>query len=68
MKRIATILCLTAATSLLSGCVSRTVTREPQHRGATPTTKKKKKFGSDPHSELIEKKTVWFWQKDFRNP
>jgi hypothetical protein len=67
MKHVATIiLCLAVPTVLLlSGCVSRTVTIEPEQRGDTAA--KKSKYGSDPHAELVEKKIVWIWQKEFRN-
>ena len=50
---------------LLSGCVSRTVSIEPEHRGAKPT-KKSKTFGSDPNSKTVEKKLIWIWQKEYR--
>lgn len=42
---------------LCSSCVSRTIYKEPGLRGANASGK-----GS------TEKKIVWFWDKDFRNP
>jgi PBP1b-binding outer membrane lipoprotein LpoB len=50
---------------LLSGCVSRTITVEPEHRGAKPS-KKSKKYGSDPEGKFVDKKLVWIWQKEYR--
>lgn len=66
MKRIATLLSLSAAAFLLNGCISRTVTIEPEHRGAQPS--RKGKYGSDPQSEVVEKKIIWIWQDEFRHP
>lgn len=67
MKKTIYTCCLLAVTSiLLSGCVNRTVTLEPQHRGADMDGKK---FGAgDPHTQVVEEKRIWFWQKEFRNP
>jgi len=65
MKTVPFILLL-ATLILSSGCVSRTTTLEPQHRGGTPSDKKN--YGSDPHSKLLEKKTIWIWQDEFRTP
>jgi hypothetical protein len=49
---------------LISGCVTRTITEEPQNRGAQTGGK----FGAKSESKTVEKKTVWIWQKEFRNP
>ena len=66
MKKTIYSCCLLAVTSiLLSGCIHRTITEEPQHRGADVHAKK---FGSDPHAKVVEEKRIWFWQKEFRNP
>jgi hypothetical protein len=52
-----------------SSCVSRTVTVDYVDRGHTDTTKKKgATYGDTSKGELVEKKLVWFWQKDFRTP
>jgi hypothetical protein len=67
MKKTATLLTLFTLTSLLGGCVSRTTSLEPQNRGADTSTKKSKKYGStEPQGEVIDKKVVWIWQKEFR--
>ncbi len=65
MKFVAVILGLSLC-SLLSGCVSRTVSEEPQHRGAVPG--KENAYGSNSHSKVKEKKLIWIWQDEFRNP
>ncbi len=65
MKTFISILLLTTITMLGSGCVSRTVTVEPEQRGAHPGTKNTK-YGSDPQSKVVEKKIVWIWQKEYR--
>lgn len=67
MKKMIYTSCLIAFTAaLLSGCVHRTVTREPQHRGGKARTSKER--ANDPYAEVIEEKRVWVWQKEFRNP
>ena len=65
MKKCLSILCLAAFAALLGGCVSRTVVNEPQHRGAIP---KDKSYGSDSQGKVIQKKTIWIWQDEYRNP
>jgi hypothetical protein len=65
MKKTIYTCCLLAfASILLSGCVHRTITREPQHRG----TIGKRDSANDPNTKVIEEKRVWVWQKEFRNP
>jgi len=66
MKTSISILLLSAITLFGSGCVSRTVTVEPEHRGGSSAKNKGKAFGSDPQSKFIEKKIVWIWQKEYR--
>jgi hypothetical protein len=63
-KTITTILLFTCA-ALLTGCVTRTVTKEPKHRGGSGSGKT---YGANPYAEVIEKKRVWIWQAEFRNP
>ena len=65
MKRSSPVILLATITLLGSGCVSRTTTLEPQHRG--DTLGDKKSYGSDPQSKVLEKKIVWIWQDEFRN-
>lgn len=55
----------TATALFLTGCVSRTVSEEPQHRGAASSGGE---YGSSPHSKVVEKKLIWIWQDEFRNP
>ena len=66
MKLSSPIILLAIIGLLGSGCVSRTTTLEPQHRGGTPSDEKT--YGSDPHSKLVEKRIIWIWQDEFRNP
>ncbi len=65
MKLFRSILLLAVIVLLGSGCISRTTTIDHQHRGDIP---KGKKYGSKSSDELVEKKTIWFWQDDFRKP
>ena len=65
MNKVITIFCALALTALLNGCVSRTVSTGPENRGAAT---KKKGYGSEQHSKVVEKKIIWFWQEDFRKP
>ncbi len=64
MKIVLGFFCLLAATSLSSGCVYRTTVKQAEHRGEMP---KNKKFGADPHDQVIDKKIIWIWQDEFRN-
>ena len=50
---------------LASGCVRRTVTVSKPIRGTDGTAQQS---GRNPHSKTVEEKTVWIWQKEFRNP
>jgi len=55
MKTIRSIILFAVVAALSSSCISRTTTtKAPLGRG-----------GSD---EMIEKKLVWIWQDEFRNP
>ncbi|MBN2164530.1 MAG: hypothetical protein JXR25_12770 [Pontiellaceae bacterium] len=45
------------------GCVRRTITEEPTF--VNPATKER--YSGD-HTKIVDQKTVWFWQKEFRNP
>lgn len=47
---------------LTSGCVNRTVTESKGNRGQDGTS------GSNLNNKVIEQKTIWFWQDDFRHP
>jgi hypothetical protein len=38
--------------------------KQAEHRGEMP---KNKKFGADPHDQVIDKKIIWIWQDEFRN-
>ena len=64
MKKTASIVALATCATALCGCVSRTVTVEPQHRGEMP---KDKSYGSDPHSKVVKKGIIWIWQDEYRN-
>lgn len=49
---------------LASGCVKRTVsvskpTRNPDGKAL--------KDGSNTHSQMVEEKTIWIWQDEYRN-
>ncbi|MBT8042131.1 MAG: hypothetical protein KJN67_05225 [Pontiella sp.] len=50
-----------AATVLLTGCVSRTTTVKPSG------TEGNEDFGIN-SSKVVEKKLIWIWQDEFRNP
>lgn len=53
---------LLAAGSLSSGCVSRTIKNNPViPEGGDRSAALKK-------SPVVEKKVIWFWQDEFRNP
>ena len=65
MNPLKSIILLAAIAALSSGCISRTVTVDHENRGKIP---KSKGYGSQPGGAVIEKKTIWFWQKDFRSP
>lgn len=66
MNLFNSIILLSTVTVLSSACVSRTVSIEPQHRGEIP--KKGKSYGSEAQDNVIEKKIIWIWQDEFRNP
>jgi hypothetical protein len=58
MKLFRSLLLLSAITLLGSACVSRTTTRTP---GLNDINKR-----IDPNTgQIIESKTIWFWQDDF---
>lgn len=64
MRAFASILLLVSAAVLLgTGCVNRTVSaaagRPPNDPEGTQA------YGYQPHSKVVEKKTIWFWQKEF---
>lgn len=65
MKPFASVVLLFAIALLCNACVSRTVTVEPQYRGASAG--KKTTLGSDPKSEMVSKKIIWIWQDEYRN-
>jgi hypothetical protein len=64
MKKQISCLVLSAMLLLAGGCVRRTVTVDYQNRG----TSGKRAFGSSKEGKLVEEKTIWIWQKEFRNP
>lgn len=63
MKKTVSMLCLASLAAILGGCVTRTVTVEPQHRGAIP---KNTSYGSDSQGKVVDKKIVWIWQDEYR--
>ena len=65
MKIVCSFACLIAVAALSSGCVYRTTVTQAEHRGEMPTNKK---FGADPHDQVVGKKIIWIWQDEFRNP
>lgn len=50
---------------ILSGCVHRTVTVEPAY--TDPTTGEALK-GTGAQKKVVEDKTIWIWQDEFRHP
>ncbi|MDF7808604.1 hypothetical protein P4E94_14235 [Pontiellaceae bacterium B12219] len=65
-KQQITPLCLTVLMMLGSGCITRTVSDQPQYRGNSSAGKK---LGSKTDNEnVISKERIWFWQSEFRNP
>jgi hypothetical protein len=64
MKKM-TFIILLAATAALSGCVRRTVTVDYENRGSATGGKT---YGGETQVEVVEEKTIWIWQKEFRNP
>ena len=62
--KINPLICLAAALSM-AGCVRRTITNEPEIR--TPL-QQGKRYGANPKAEVVEKKLVWIWEDEFRNP
>lgn len=65
MKTTVPLICLIAVAFLSNGCIRRTVVKQAEQRG---NISKGGKFGSDPHDEIMEKKIIWVWQDEFRNP
>ncbi|MEE9368321.1 MAG: hypothetical protein V3V05_05605 [Pontiella sp.] len=65
MKTAISIFCALALSSLLNGCISRTVSTGPENRGAAANNKN---YGSEQNRKVTEKKIIWFWQEDFRTP
>lgn len=59
MKKIITLAGLAGLILMLAGCVTRTYSNDTQHRGA--------RSGST-QGDITEKKRIWFWQDEFRNP
>ncbi len=55
MKTVRSIILLAIAATLLSSCVSRTTTANAP-------------LGKGGDGKVIEKKLVWIWQDEFRNP
>jgi hypothetical protein len=63
MKKWIAPLCLAAVVMLGTGCVTRTVTDQPQYRGNSSTGTK---HGSKNETgKVVSEKRVWFWQSDF---
>lgn len=48
-----------------SGCVKRTVSVSKGNSNSDGTDKM---HGLQAHSKVLEEKTVWIWQKEYRNP
>jgi hypothetical protein len=55
---------LFAASLVATGCVRRTVSSAPP--GGAGAARSKNQYSGD--DKVLEEKTIWFWQKDFRNP
>ena len=51
---------------LATGCVSRTISTQPQIRGPQ-SAEGKKSFGASADEKIIEKKIIWIWQPEFWN-
>jgi hypothetical protein len=66
MKQSTILFFCCAVTLLHCGCVRRTVTIDPEHRGSTPDNGKI--YGGQAQGEQIDNKIIWIWQKEFRNP
>jgi hypothetical protein len=49
---------------LASGCVRRTVSVSKPSRGPDGN---EQKGGSNAHSKVVEEKTIWIWQDEYRN-
>ncbi len=47
----------------LTGCVSRTVTVKPVDQSPI-----QRQYGSKSDPKLVEKKIIWIWQDEYRNP
>jgi len=61
MKRVLVIsLCM--ATVVVTGCVRRTVSTSPP----MGSTSSRNEYSGN--NKLVEEKTIWFWQDEFRNP
>ena len=57
MKSTYSIILLIVTVFVLCSCVSRTIS-------ATSIDS----TGIEDHGKVIEKKTIWFWQDEFKNP
>ena len=49
---------------LTSGCVRRTVSVSKPNKSPDGT---EQKGGSNAHSTMVEEKTIWIWQDEYRN-
>ena len=49
---------------LNSGCVKRTVSVSKPNKNMDGTDSK---GGSNAHSKVVEEKTIWIWQDEYRN-
>ncbi len=47
---------------LASGCVRRTTSIEPKYSNPKAAAR------ASEQGKIVEKKTVWFWQDEFKNP
>ncbi|MEN8254783.1 MAG: hypothetical protein ABFR33_04865 [Verrucomicrobiota bacterium] len=55
MKTVRSIILMAIAAMLLSSCISRTTTTNAP-------------LGQGEDGKVTEKKLIWIWQKEFRNP
>ena len=62
MKSLSTYILTMVAALLLSGCVVRTVTEQPAHRGVKADGSPRKQ-----REEVREKKMIWIWEDQYRN-
>ncbi len=57
MKTVRSIFLLAVATLILCSCVSRTVSASSVDSS-----------GKESDAKVVEKKIIWIWQDEFRNP